>query len=360
MLDNQGRPYAAPAFYNSPPPSMLPLPKFCWRSTSIISGALSGPETTRLECQPIPLISDVTSHDGKSAVLASKKRDESIDTRRIQETKTTVPTSFTRSIAFEKLAQRMREATFTEMQHSTAQQHHQPTTILTRPKPRSILSPLSPPFTSQQSHQEPHPTNEPPNLKSPPCSLQNQNTTKTPVPLASKEPEEVTLLKEEEFKQLEEKQNEETEGHVLPHPHSPTTTITTTTIPPFPIPPTKIHQGPGNVALGTAANDDDDSGLPPPFCEICVQDHSLSASSNSSTSNSNSDCDADSDSDSADDDQKHQEEEKERIGPFSSGWKKFAMKMAKGKRRSGEEEEGFFTAGDRSVVKYFSQWGLRR
>ena len=38
MLDNQGRAYAAPAFYNSPPPSMLPLPKFCGRSTPIISG----------------------------------------------------------------------------------------------------------------------------------------------------------------------------------------------------------------------------------------------------------------------------------------------------------------------------------
>ena len=38
MLDNQGRAYAGPAFYSSPRPSMLPLPKSRGRSTPIISG----------------------------------------------------------------------------------------------------------------------------------------------------------------------------------------------------------------------------------------------------------------------------------------------------------------------------------
>ena len=145
--------YAGPAFYNSPPASSLPIPKWCQRSVSVtqltlgakqslpdaiphIRQASVDSEKCSSERKPISFTSDTKSQDGKRAGSGIKESDKAMDmvggnsskypirsclTHHNQKPRTTVIASAQRSIAFEKLIKRLGEDNKAQAECKTAQ-----------------------------------------------------------------------------------------------------------------------------------------------------------------------------------------------------------------------------------------------
>ena len=156
--------YAGPAFYNSPPPSSLPTPKFLQPFSSVsnvilASGAREPPldaityvkqvssdlEENDTKGKAVSVTSDIKPHDGKRDRSAAEEQNKSADmvrlnrsrcsitsclTHRVQKPKNTSTACAPRSEAFEELINRLEAKKMKEQQAKKMKKHQELEEIL--------------------------------------------------------------------------------------------------------------------------------------------------------------------------------------------------------------------------------------